>query len=160
MASRYGFVAGDYEFDAEGRMVIFTGIKDDRYYKNGQIVGFNGMVEVGGSYYFITFSGKVLKAQTRYVTNIADGIEKTAGTYLFGEDGKMILEPTIYNGGYYNDGKLEGGAGLVKVGDYYYYVSKQGQIFKNQERTITEEIANGLVDPGVYTFDENGRMVI
>lgn len=64
----------------------------------------------------------------------------------------------IINGFYYENGKIVKAAGVVKVGDDYYYIGLRGQVFVGTV-SVTADKANGLVEPGVYVFDEDGVLI-
>ena len=58
---------------------------------------------------------------------------------------------------YYVDGVLTG-AGLVQVnGDYYYVRTSNCEVVHGRSYWVTD--TNGLLPAGLYTFDENGKMV-
>ena len=65
----------------------------------------------------------------------------------------------IVNGRYYVDGVLQKGAALVKVDGFYYYIKLDGSVFKGKI-AVTEANAQGLVKPGSYEFDNEGKMVL
>ncbi len=46
------------------------------------------------------------------------------------------------------------------MGDDYYFTVTGGKLFKDGVKTIYSTSANGLVAPGDYTFDADGKMVI
>ena len=93
-----------------------------------------------------------------------------AGTYTFNEDGKMIVE-TDQSGEklngivkesdsvwyYYVDG-VKTYAGLIKIGEDYYYVRTNGEVVHGQNYFVSK--ANGLMPNGTYTFDAEGRMTL
>ncbi len=157
-----GFVdPGIYTFDAEGKMVILNGIHNGYYYEDNAVKGIGGVVKIGDDYYLIAASGKVL---TNVEKHLGEELTKgviPVGPYKFGDDGKMVIfEGVNENGYYYVDGMVTGVNGLVEENGNYYFITKSGLVAKNQKRTITEETANGFVNPGRYTFDAEGKMVI
>ena len=88
--------AGTYTFGADGKLILKNGIVHDddgeiRYYENNKAV-YAGLVrDTDGSYYYI--SGATLTAirgRTAKIT-YTNGL-LPAGTYTFGEDGKMIVD--------------------------------------------------------------------
>ena len=87
---------GTYTFGADGKLILKNGIVHDddgeiRYYENNKAV-YAGLVrDTDGSYYYI--SGATLTAirgRTAKIT-YTNGL-LPAGTYTFGEDGKMIVD--------------------------------------------------------------------
>ena len=59
-------------------------------------------------------------------------------------------------GYYYVDGVVKKGAGLVKVGDYLYWVLSTGKVAAGTNRTIKANQTNGLIEAGTYYFFNNG----
>ncbi len=87
---------GTYKFDADGKIILKQGVIKDadgeiRYYVDGTAV-YAGLVQDSeGNYYYISGNGCVaVKNSTRYIT-FTNGL-LPAGTYIFGADGKMIIE--------------------------------------------------------------------
>ena len=81
------------------------------------------------------------------------------GKYLFDANGKIIINDRngIDNGIYYVNG-VATYAGVVYIDGYYYYADSKGVIFKNGTKQIFGTRANNLLQPGVYTFDADGRI--
>ena len=83
--------------------------------------------------------------------------------HLFGDDGVLCGDYTglwDYNGKtyYIKNGIRDGNAQLVEIDGYYYYVSGTTcVIVKNTTLWINK--TNGIVPVGIYSFDENGRMI-
>ncbi len=161
--------AGNYYFNGEGKMEMpFTGLKDvdgvTYYYVNGAIAQDAGLVKIGEDYYYVVYSGKIAKDQTRTVTEEKTNGLLDAGNYYFIAEGKMEMPFTglkdvdgvTY---YYVNGAIAKDAGLVKIGEDYYYVVYSGKIAKDQTRSITAEKANGFIEAGNYFFNAEGKMV-
>ncbi len=165
------FAAGWYVFDADGKMEdpFFTGIKSfegvDYYYHNGKISKDAGLVKVGNDYYYVRWSGKIVKSSTINITADKMNGYFAAGWYVFDVDGKM--EDPDFTGikdidgvdYYYRYGKVAKDAGLVKVGDYYYYVRWNGRIDKSCTLNISADKMNGYFVAGWYVFEEDGKMI-
>ncbi len=165
---------GEYTFGADGKMEKpYTGIKNvngvDYYYLEGNVMTNNTglLVKVGDDIYYVTPMGKIKKDFTMWITATKANSLVSPGEYTFGTDGKMEIPYTgIKNVDgvdyYYVNGAVDstGSAHLIKVGDDIYYVTPMGKIKKNFTMWINEAKANGLVVPGEYTFDENGKMII
>ena len=111
--------------------------------------------------------GKIKKDFTAWINSaIANGLVNP-GEYTFDADGKMEKPYTgiknVDGVDYYyvNDAvDSTGVAHLVKVDDDIYYVTPMGKIKKNFTAWINSAIANDLVNPGEYTFDADGKMII
>ncbi len=131
------------------------------YYRDGKIVFGAGLVEVDGNYYYIRSGGYA--ATGRYWVTTTNGITEE-GFYDFGEDGKMLAQPSVKNGIYYEngfyyyyvDGAIGYSAGLVEVDGSYYYI-RTGGYAATGRYWVT--ITNGLLPEGFYTFGEDGKMV-
>ena len=164
----------NYRFDKSGVIEHFVGCPNGIYYDeattsyyycvDGVIIA-NGLMEIDGSYYYArTSTGAFVRNQTYWVTK-TNGL-LTEGNYTFDNKGKIVfsVEPEKKNGiveengslYYYVDGVLTG-AGLIKIGDDYYYVkTSSGEVVHGRRYWIT--VTNGLLHAGIYNFDKHGRM--
>ncbi len=164
----------NYRFDKSGVIEHFVGCPNGIYYDeattsyyycvDGVIIA-NGLMEIDGSYYYArTSTGAFVRNQTYWVTK-TNGL-LTEGNYTFDNEGKIVfsVEPEKKNGiveengslYYYVDGVLTG-AGLIKIGDDYYYVkTSSGEVVHGRRYWIT--VTNGLLHAGIYNFDKHGRM--
>ena len=67
----------------------------------------------------------------------------------------MVLDGYYYG----SDGAAPTYAGVVKVGDVYYYVSgTHGTLAVNKTVTVSKAKANGLVTAGKYVADVSGAL--
>ena len=171
----YGLPEGNnYRFDKSGVIEHFVGCPNGIYYDeattsyyycvDGVIIA-NGLMEIDGSYYYArTSTGAFVRNQTYWVTK-TNGL-LTEGNYTFDNEGKIVfsVEPEKKNGiveengslYYYVDGVLTG-AGLIKIGDDYYYVkTSSGEVVHGRRYWITA--TNRLLPAGIYNFDKHGRM--
>ena len=171
----YGLPEGNnYRFDKSGVIEHFVGCPNGIYYDeattsyyycvDGVIIA-NGLMEINGSYYYArTSTGAFVRNQTYWVTK-TNGL-LTEGNYTFNNEGKIVfsVEPEKKNGiveengslYYYVDGVLTG-AGLIKIGDDYYYVkTSSGEVVHGRRYWITA--TNELLPAGIYNFDKHGRM--
>ena len=86
---------GSYYFGEDGK--LYTGVKEEEdgilyYYENGTMAKsiYNSeLVENNGDIYLVKWSGKVAANETRDITNARANGLVPAGTYYFGEDGKL-----------------------------------------------------------------------
>ena len=169
-------------FDAEG---VFqsdvTGVYSvgaDTYWLNSGIIeeeaGLKRVVkEEDGevNYYYFGEDGKAYKATEEtdeYVIEKTNGYGLPAGNrYRFDENGVIVHFTGCPNGIYWDavsqhyyycvDGVILAN-GLMKIGDYYYYAkTSTGAFVRNQSYWVTK--TNGLLDEGIYNFDNEGRIV-
>ena len=133
------------------------------YYEDGKRTP-AGLIWLNGAYYYVGSFGKVVTGEYT--------IEETnrllpAGTYDFGEDGRLNLK--IKDGVrqeadgvkyYYQSGKLAP-KGLLynEKQKCYYYVRTSGEIALG-EYEVHSSGTNGLLPAGVYDFGANGKLVI
>ena len=89
-----------YTFDADGKMVIKNGIYREKlgdgneylfYYVNNVRQVNTGLVQLDDGSYIYVRSGANLAVGSYYVSKTNDLLPK--GTYTFGEDGKMVVNP-------------------------------------------------------------------
>ena len=86
---------GSYYFGEDGK--LFTGVKKEAdgilyYYEKGALAKsiYNSeLVENNGDIYLVKWSGKVAANETRDITSARTNGLVSAGTYYFGEDGKL-----------------------------------------------------------------------
>ena len=157
-----------------------TGVYDvgaDTYWLNSGIIeeeaGLKRVVRDGGevNYYYFGEDGKAYKATEEteeYVIEKTNGYGLPAGNrYRFDENGVIVHFTGCPNGIYWDavsqhyyycvDGVIIAN-GLMKIGDYYYYAkTSTGAFVRNQSYWVTK--TNGLLDEGIYNFDNEGRIV-
>jgi uncharacterized repeat protein (TIGR02543 family) len=158
---------GTYAFDAEGKLVQGATdkngiVKDDdgvlRYYVNGKVT-YVGLIEIDGDFYYVRSSGEVVTDCVYWIT-WTHGLKET-GYYTFDENGKLTGTPK--NGiveeedvlHYYVNGKLTY-AGLIKIGDDYYYVNSKCEVVRDCDYYISW--THDLLPQGKYHFDTDGKM--
>lgn len=162
-------IPGWYEFAEDGKMINApadkNGIVSENsglyYYVDNVLQKGAGLVKVDGAYYYVRSGGNA--ATGRYYASNTNGLI-TPGWYEFAEDGKMLNPPeekdglVSENGGvfYYVDNVLQKGAGLVKIGNDYYYVRSGGNIATG---TYYVSHTNGLVTAGRYEFAADGKLI-
>ena len=158
---------GTYAFDAEGKLIPGATdkngiVKDDdgvlRYYVNGKVT-YVGLIEIDGDFYYVRSSGEVVTNCVYWIT-WTHGL-KEAGYYTFDESGKLTGTPKngiVEEDGvlhYYVNGTLTY-AGLIKIGDDYYYVNSKCEVVHDCDYTITW--THGLLPQGRYHFDVDGKL--
>ena len=91
---------GTYSFDADGKMVIKNGIYNEKlgdgkeylfYYVDNVRQINTGLVQLDDGSYIYVRSGANLAVGSYYVSKTNDLLPQ--GTYTFGADGKMIVNP-------------------------------------------------------------------
>ena len=155
--------AGYYTFDADGKMVIKSGLVEENgdlyYYVDGAKTT-AGLIKWEGNYYYIASNLKAVKDAKHYVfADKANGL-KSAGWYWFNADGTMYLEGIREENGtkyYYKDG-VKNYAGLIEISGEYYYVKSDCSVVCNRSYYVTK--SNGLMPSASYTFGADGKMVI
>ena len=128
------------------------------YYYVDNVPTAAGLVQVDGDYYYAS-TGGVVKTGKYWVSRTND--LKPAGFYFFDEEtGKMIVKNGVYtedDGIFYYVDDVRTSAGLVKVGDYYYYASTGGAV-KTGKYWVSR--TNDLLTAGYYVFDAEGKLEI
>ena len=162
-----------YEFDADGKMVMPSAPKNGIVEEDGSLYyyidgnrTYAGLIEIGGSYYYVKTNGEVVHGRSYWIT-------KTNGlmgerSYTFADDGKM-LDPQIKQDNakkgivaedgslyYYVDG-VRTYAGLIQIDGSYYYVKTSGEVVHGRKYWISK--TNGLLKEGSYTFADDGKMM-
>ena len=164
---------GNYEFDADGKMVFKNGLIDGYYYENGVKVTDYRLIEIDGDYYYIGEGHKITTGKTVYLNKVLAGftypgtdIQMTPGNYEFDADGKMVFKNGLIDGSFYQNGLLVKAYTLVEYQGDFYYVSDGNKIAKNVTLYLNKVLAGytypGTNDPmvaGNYEFDADGKMV-
>lgn len=158
---------GTYAFDAEGKLIQGATdkngiVKDDdgvlRYYVNGKVT-YVGLIEIDGNFYYVRSNGEVVTDCVYWIT-WTHGL-KEAGYYTFDENGKLTGTPKngiVEEDGvlhYYVNGKLTY-AGLIKIGDDYYYVNSKCEVVRDCDYYISW--THDLLPQGKYHFDADGKL--
>ena len=151
--------AGDYRFDAEGKIIMDTELVDENgtlyYYQNGKRTGNAGMVMYNGDIYLVGDGAMVTKNVTRWV-NKTNGL-KPAGEYTFDAEGKLVIYNGIVNGFYYVDG-VKTNAGMLQIDGNYYFATAGGKLKANESSWCSNN--NKLLPAGVYRFDAEGKIIM
>lgn len=158
---------GTYAFDAKGNLIPGATdkngiVKDDdgvlRYYVNGKVT-YVGLIEIDGDFYYVRSSGEVVNDCVYYIS-WTHGL-KEAGYYTFDENGKLTGTPKngiVEEDGvlhYYVNGTLTY-AGLIKIGDDYYYVNSKCEVVRDCDYYISW--THDLMPQGRYHFDADGKL--
>ena len=158
---------GTYAFDAEGKLIPGATdkngiVKDDdgvlRYYVNGKVT-YVGLIEIDGDFYYVRSNGEVVTDCVYWIT-WTHGL-KEAGYYTFDENGKLTGTPKngiVEEDGvlhYYVNGTLTY-AGLIKIGDDYYYVNSKCEVVRDCDYYISW--THDLMPQGRYHFDADGKL--
>jgi glucan-binding YG repeat protein len=153
---------GNYEFDAEGKMLDGVVTKEDGtyYYEMGKPVD-TGWLKVGNDYYVFTNGGKALTGLNwvgSYLTQTSrDPYMK--GNFYFGADGKLaagIVE--MADGFYYYEAGVPVKAGLINL-DGSYYLAEDGGKLATGRVWVGSYASNGLLNRGYYEFGADGAML-
>ena len=179
----YGLLdEGPYTFDEEGRLV-FAEVKEGIYaeedslffYQNGsrfyagliqldnntKIHAANGIVtgEAEPGYYYVRTNGEIVHGRSYWITKTNGLMEEKA--YSFKDNGVMDSKTGIFAEDdslyYYKDG-MRYYAGLIKIGDDYYYVKTNGEVVHGKNYWISK--TNGLLPEKSYQFKDDGKMVV
>ena len=158
---------GTYAFDAEGKLIPGATdkngiVKDEdgvlRYYVNGKVT-YVGLIEIDGDFYYVRSNGEVVNDCVYYIS-WTHGL-KEAGYYTFDENGKLTGTPKngiVEEDGvlhYYVNGTLTY-AGLIKIGDDYYYVNSKCEVVRDCDYYISW--THDLMPQGRYHFDADGKL--
>ena len=156
------FSNGKYTFDAQGHLVLNDGLVDvgaDTFYYVKGVLTYAGLIKLDDTYYYVKSDFKLAKNRDYYVSKTNGLME--AGSYKFDAEGKMINLNGIVKDGetwYYYENGNKTYAGLIKIGDDYYYVKSDCTVVHGRDYFVSK--ANGLMPQGTYTFDSEGRLVV
>ena len=144
--------------------IYFDESSSNYYYCIDGVIIANGLMLIDGSYYYArTSSGAFVCGRSYWITKTNGLLD--AGIYTFDDAGKIIFPEKPKNGivaengslYYYVDGVLTG-AGLIQIGNDYYYVrTSTGEVVHGRSYWVTD--TNDLLPAGPYTFDTDGKMI-
>ena len=162
-----------YCFDENGVIVHFSGCPNGIYRDNAScnyyycvdgVIIANGLMKIDGNYYYArTSNGAFVCNRTYWITKTNGLLD--AGIYTFDDAGRIIFPEKPKNGivaengslYYYENGVLIG-AGLIQIGNDYYYVrTSTGEVVHGRSYWVTD--TNDLLPAGPYTFDTDGKMI-
>ena len=148
------------------------------YYVDG-VKTYAGLILIDGDYYYVNSKCQVIHGCEYWISKNNGYMPNKM--YTFDAEGKMVLEtkpdvpvepeePEVpeekLNGivkesdevwYYYVDG-VKTYAGLIKIGDDYYYVDSKCMVKHDCTYWISKN--NGYISNGSYTFDAEGKMVL
>ena len=160
--SENGVITNPVEADASKEGIVSEN-GSMYYYKNG-VKTYAGVLYLDGAYYYVRSNGELVHGRSYWITKTNNLVAE--GSYVFGEDGKMVLggadlskDGIVSENGskfYYEDGVLTY-AGLIEVGGKFYYVKTNGELVQGQKFWVSKTNDTG-VPKGVYEFDANGVM--
>ncbi len=159
---------GQYDFDAEGKMIIKNGPVGDYFYKNNTMLRAYQLVEFEGNYYFINNANKLSKSTSVHLNDTfvagythADGTALKSGKYDFDADGKMIIRQGVVGDYFYRNGALQKAYQLVEFEGDYYFINDANKVAKNTSVYLTEKFtAEYGLAVGRYDFDADGKMIV
>lgn len=141
------------------------------YYVNG-VKKYVGLIKIDGYYYYVNSSCEVITDRSYFISKNNDLLPCAAYTFDF--DGKMVnppavepeteQDPSVVKNGFVKENGItyyyENGekvyAGLMHIGDYYYYVNSSRVVVTGKAYYISK--TNNLLPVGSYYFDAEGRM--
>ena len=150
----------EYTFDENGVLVKGAWVNKDGkigYYWAGKRV-YRRFFDIEGKTYYFDYSGNMVTGLCHIETGSNSG---EAIWYLFDETGAQVKSDglvKVYDDIYYIADELPIAAGLVKdENGNYYYIRSALTAVKSRDYYVTK--TNGLLEHGIYTFDENGIIV-
>ena len=150
---------GNYFFDEEGKMSFKNGIVAGYYYVNDELQKGAGLVKIGNDFYFVKQNGAVYKDASLYVAEAKTNGLMPAGKYFFDENGKMEVKNGVFDGFYYENNEIVKGKGIVEFENNLYFVKQNGAVYTTHHLMVPEAKTNGLIEPGLYDFEDDGRLI-
>lgn len=146
--------AGEYTFDADGKMVVRNGIIDGYYYVNG-VKTSAGMLYIDGNYYFAAAGGKLKTSESSWCS-YNNGL-LPSGMYRFDAEGKIIMAAEVVNEDgvmyYYKDGRRVDNAGLILYNGDYYLISSGAMPICNETRYVSRTNGHLVVALGTQVLN-------
>ncbi len=167
-------VAGYYNFDSDGKMIMHNGVVGDYFYKNNVRVKAYNLIEFEGNFYYTSDGHKLAKDKRVYLIEkqvegftYEDGAPLVAGYYTFDADGKMIMLNGVVGDYFYENNVRVRAYNLVEFEGNFYYTSdghklaKDKRIYLNAEQVAGFTYADGTpLKVGYYNFDADGKMIV
>ncbi len=157
----YSFVFTDHIL-TEGQLVVTSEGKMHYRWGNGWLM--NEWIEIDGKKYYASYDkvGYGYFAQGLHTVHHFGQIA-TVGRHLFGEDYALATDfsglYTDKNGNIYliKEGIAVSFAGLVKIGNDYYYFREYDEAARSKRIWVSK--TNGLLPQGYYEFGADGKMI-
>ena len=100
-----------------------------------------------------------------YWLHKTNGLALPEWGYYFDENGVILHDEDTSKNGILKDGEdlfyyvdgIKAPAGMIKIGDDYYYANSKGQLIVNQTYYCSR--MNGLMEEGTYAFDAEGKLI-
>ena len=133
------------------------------YYLVNGIGNHAGLIKIGEDYYYINGNYMAVTGE-KTINEPWDNDLLPCGTYVFGEDGKMIIEEEeklngIVGDYYYIDGEIQK-PGLIQIdGAYYYFSTTNGVMSRNVTKMIYRIHESCDLPQGEYTFGADGKII-
>ena len=172
-------------FDAEGVFQSdVTGVYsvgENTYWLNSGIIeeeaGLKRVVKEDGevNYYYFAVEQNIIEGDAPTLSALVKGkycwVQKNNGLrlpkwgYNFDENGVILHDEDTGKNGilkndndlyYYVDG-IKAPAGMIKIGDDYYYANSKGKLIVSQSYYCSR--TNGLMKEGTYAFDAEGKLI-
>lgn len=159
--------AGDLEEGAVKNGLFRDTDGEIRYYENGIAICAGLVKDEEGNIYFINQTLRAVYGYYAISEELTNGI-MPAGFYAFDEDRHMEIRNGIYTNDwqgytYYFVNSIPQAVGVVQDtdGKYYCFTTIFGvnRAVDECDFYVTEDLANGLITPGLYRFDETGALV-
>ena len=150
-----------YFENINGKVTVTADIKPEViegvYHENGEPVH-KGVVRMGDDLYYVASNGIIAKNTTKWIgENWTNGLIEP-GTYQLDENGKILPRNGIIGERYYEN-NVEVHKGVIEIDGDYYYIASGGIVAKNTYKWIGVNWTNGLIEPGTYQVDENGKIL-
>ena len=162
---------GTYTFDDDGKLIredvtkngIVKETEDTWYYYVNGVKTYAGLIQIDGDYYYVNSNFEVIHNRNYFISKTNELLPQR--TYYFDTEGKLVQPEEGLNGivketddtWYYYDNGVKTYAGLIQIGEDYYYVNSSCQVIHGRTYYISK--TNGLMDQGNYTFDAEGKMI-
>lgn len=172
LENRYEYLSKELgeNFYDESLDTVKNGIIEDedgeiRYYSWGTPIAVGLVMDDDGNYYFINSTKKAVKDCYYAFNSYSSNGLLPAGEYLFGPDGKMVMQTGLVfkeNGDivYYENG-IPTAKGLVQDSDgSYYFINGTKKAVKDCYYAFNEASSNGLLPSGKYYFGADGKLVM
>ena len=159
-----GLVAGYYEFDEEGKMILKDGLQDDgSLWIMGVKQTCYKLIQYNGDWYFINDGHKVAKNARIYLgAQFTEGTPFTPAYYEFDSEGKLIIKngPQA-DGFFYVNGVRQNAYQLVNYQGDWYFINDGHKIAKNARIYLGAQFTDGTpFTPAYYEFDSEGKLII